>query len=373
MATTKNFAPPGAAGRGPTILIPHCEKCQADIMDVIFGFSFLACIGPTHLNHGDKYDLRYNFSSIILYNGALMRSFLAFYGSSSRVLDIRSASYFASLLVVSNANINVYVYYFPSGLTTIIPAIELSKLEAPSVNSFHTFSCSDSFLLTSSFFASLFSRSGVSARKSANIYPLMEFLPLNSISCSPNLIAHLAMWPNFSGFAKICFMGLSLRTSSCNVRLIKYMGICFFPLSAISIALTISSKVASVLSALFERNLLRAAIFLLRFCISLTILGCRKVDTAFTLEGYALMPCFVMIWPEYTPSSTLKEHFFIKIHVDCPKPFKGYGDVGHHFFFRVAHYYHIVGVNLHISSHMVAKNFVYEPLIGGPCIFEAEG
>ncbi|GKB77969.1 hypothetical protein Tco_0944864 [Tanacetum coccineum] len=124
----------------------------------------------------------------------------------------RSASYSASLLVVSNSNLNAYVYSFSYGLTTIRPDPEPSELEAPSMNSFHEFSGSGSFLLTSSFFASLFSVSGVSARKSANIFPLIEFLPLNSISCSPNSMAHLAMRPDFSSFARICFMGLSLRT-----------------------------------------------------------------------------------------------------------------------------------------------------------------
>ncbi|GKC63760.1 hypothetical protein Tco_1096358 [Tanacetum coccineum] len=52
----------------------------------------------------------------------------------------RSASYSASLLVVSNSSLNAYVYYFPSGLTTIRPAPEPSELEAPLVNSFHAFS-----------------------------------------------------------------------------------------------------------------------------------------------------------------------------------------------------------------------------------------
>ncbi|GJR06523.1 hypothetical protein Tco_0529507 [Tanacetum coccineum] len=137
----------------------------------------------------------------------------------------RRASYSASLLVVSNSNFNAYVYSFPYGLTTIIPALKSSELEGPSVNSFHAFLGYGSFLLTSSFFASLISGSGVFARKSANICPLIEFLPLNSISCSPNSMAHLAMRPNFSGFARICFMGFSLRT-------------------CISTALTVSSEVA---------------------------------------------------------------------------------------------------------------------------------
>ncbi|GJR30388.1 hypothetical protein Tco_1106620 [Tanacetum coccineum] len=94
----------------------------------------------------------------------------------------RSASYSASLLVVLNSNLSAYVYSFPSGLTTIRPAPEPSELEALSVNSFYAFSGSGSFLLTSSFFVSMFSVSGISARKSANICPLIEFFPLNSIS-----------------------------------------------------------------------------------------------------------------------------------------------------------------------------------------------
>ncbi|GKA93336.1 hypothetical protein Tco_0815322 [Tanacetum coccineum] len=118
----------------------------------------------------------------------------------------RSASYSASLLVVWNSNLSAYAYSFPSGLTTIRPVPMPSELEAPLVNSFYAFSGSDSFLLTSTFFASLFFISGVSARKSANICPLIEFLPLNSISCSPNLMAHLAMRPNFSSFADFIYI-----------------------------------------------------------------------------------------------------------------------------------------------------------------------
>nr|GEX21083.1 hypothetical protein [Tanacetum cinerariifolium] len=94
--------------------IPHDPSCTSFMM-------FLACFGPTHLNHGDKYDLRvpdlrYKFSSIILYNGALMRSFLAFCGLLGRVPHLRHAP-------------------------------EPSELEAPSVNSFHAFSGEQSWPL----------------------------------------------------------------------------------------------------------------------------------------------------------------------------------------------------------------------------------
>ncbi|GJR20388.1 hypothetical protein Tco_0968915 [Tanacetum coccineum] len=169
----------------------------------------------------------------------------------------RGASYSASLLVVSNANLNVYVYYFPSGMTTISPAPEPLELEAQSVNSFHAFLGSSSFLLTYSFFASLLSGSGVSARKSANICPLIEFLPLNSISCSPNSMAHLAMLPNFLAYmrANISFSNSGYFNSAlCNVRLTKYTGICFFPLSAISTAPTISYEVARLRLLLLSMN-----------------------------------------------------------------------------------------------------------------------
>ncbi|GKD43615.1 hypothetical protein Tco_1268260, partial [Tanacetum coccineum] len=199
------------------------------------------------------YDLRYSLSSIILYSGALMRSFLVFCGSFGRISTFKysrmgtiqlsssslttsvisfsttdlvcmtstktyfasfekvidasllrasaflfcfllipaiSSSYSASLLVVSNSNLNAYVYYFPSGFTNISPALKPSELEAPLVNSFHVFSGSGSFLLASPFFSSSLSVGDVSTRKSASICPLIEFMPLNSILCSPNLMAH---------------------------------------------------------------------------------------------------------------------------------------------------------------------------------------
>nr|GEX29527.1 hypothetical protein [Tanacetum cinerariifolium] len=68
-----------------------------------------------------------------------------------------SASYSASLLVVSNSNLNAYVYSFRYGLAPIRPALEPSELEAPSMNSFDVLFGSGSFLLNSLLFASLFS------------------------------------------------------------------------------------------------------------------------------------------------------------------------------------------------------------------------
>nr|GEV42992.1 Gag-Pol polyprotein [Tanacetum cinerariifolium] len=82
-----------------------------------------------------------------------------------------------------------------------------SELEALSVNSFHVFSGSGSFLLAPSSFSSSLSVDDVSARKSASICPLIEYMPLNSILCSPNPMAHLATRPNFSSFFRFSFIG----------------------------------------------------------------------------------------------------------------------------------------------------------------------
>ncbi|GKC08029.1 hypothetical protein Tco_0999639 [Tanacetum coccineum] len=45
------------------------------------------CTSPTHRNYGDKYDLRYRSSSMILYYGVLTLNFLAFCGSLGSILD----------------------------------------------------------------------------------------------------------------------------------------------------------------------------------------------------------------------------------------------------------------------------------------------
>ncbi|GJU30914.1 hypothetical protein Tco_1174503 [Tanacetum coccineum] len=105
----------------------------------------LACTRPTHHSHGDKYDLRYSLSSIILYMGALIRSFLAFCVSLGSI---------------------------PNWLTNISPAPEPSELEAPSVNNFHVFSGSGSFSFGFFDFNYSVFCGGVSAKKSANICPL---------------------------------------------------------------------------------------------------------------------------------------------------------------------------------------------------------
>nr|GEZ72671.1 hypothetical protein [Tanacetum cinerariifolium] len=57
--------------------------------------------------------------------------------------------------------------YCEKGHTSIRPALEPSELEAPSVNNFHAFSGSGSFLFASLSFAPSSSFEGFSARKSA--------------------------------------------------------------------------------------------------------------------------------------------------------------------------------------------------------------
>ncbi|GKA26436.1 hypothetical protein Tco_0712545 [Tanacetum coccineum] len=90
-----------------------------------------------------------------------------------------TASYSASLLVAVNSNFKTYVNSVPSGLTTINPAPEPSPHDAP---------------------------------KSARIWALTAFLGLNSISCSPSSMAHLATLPDFSGFDNGSLIGLFVRT-----------------------------------------------------------------------------------------------------------------------------------------------------------------
>ncbi|GJS94660.1 hypothetical protein Tco_0801628 [Tanacetum coccineum] len=96
-------------------------------------------------------------------------------------------------------------------LTSIKPASEPSELEASSVYNFHVFSGSGSSSVVFSASISLFYTKGVSAKKLANICPLIKLCPLNSMCCSPSSISHLAMRPDFLGLARICFMGLSVN------------------------------------------------------------------------------------------------------------------------------------------------------------------
>ncbi|GJS95242.1 hypothetical protein Tco_0802210 [Tanacetum coccineum] len=95
--------------------------------------------------------------------------------------------------------------------------------------------------------------------------------------------------PSFSG--KILLPPTSIELSSCFAQ--------FFS----------TFRKGSALSVPFERNRLKAASFSLRHCISLTVLGSFKSKIAFTFEGLALIPLFVIRYPRNGPSSTLKDHF----------------------------------------------------------------
>ncbi|GJX69894.1 hypothetical protein Tco_0307065 [Tanacetum coccineum] len=120
-----------------------------------------------------------------------------------------TASYSASLLVAVNLNFKAYVNFVPSGLTTIKPASKPSSLDAPSVYSFYLVVSSVCYFSLKSVSSS---SSLVSARKSARIWALTAFLGLNSISCSPSSIAHLATLPDFLGFDNKSLIGLFVRT-----------------------------------------------------------------------------------------------------------------------------------------------------------------
>nr|GEZ10693.1 hypothetical protein [Tanacetum cinerariifolium] len=97
----------------------------------------------------------------------------------------------------------------------LICSIELlGKLDRRPIvfSSFHVFSGFGSFLLAPSSFSSSLFVDDVSARKSASICTLIEFLPLNFILRSPNSMVHLATRFDFFGFARTCFISMSLRT-----------------------------------------------------------------------------------------------------------------------------------------------------------------
>nr|GEU28900.1 hypothetical protein [Tanacetum cinerariifolium] len=268
-------------------------------------------VKPISSNHGDICDLRYRSSSMILYCGALTRSFLVLYGSLGSIpnsrtstktsLDSRekvievlldhwlscfeqsfgrpanNASYSASLLVFQ---IRIS---FPSGLTNIKPAPDPSELEALSVYSFHMFSDSASSSFDAGFLAptSLLSSEDVTTKKSASTFPLTELRPLNLMLFLPNSMAHLD----------------------------------------------------------FKRNRFNAAKFLLRLCISLTVFSGFRSEIAFTLKRLALIPCLVMRCLRNSPSLMPKEHFlglrFMLITQSLSKPrtpyFRG---VSLSFFFR---------------------------------------
>ncbi|GJY79789.1 hypothetical protein Tco_0485590 [Tanacetum coccineum] len=179
-------------------------------------YSWHSCEEPMQRSHGVKKDFLYKLPLINMYWGALIMTFLAsFRSSGSRPLNrpASNASYSASLFVVSNSNLKAYVYSFPSGLISIKPALEPSELEASSVYSFYMTADFASLFVALDFLVSIFlsSAGGISARKLANIWPLTELRPLNSMSCSPSLMAHLAIHPDFSGLARICLMGLSVN------------------------------------------------------------------------------------------------------------------------------------------------------------------
>ncbi|GJY48607.1 hypothetical protein Tco_0438563 [Tanacetum coccineum] len=84
----------------------------------------------------------------------------------------------------------------------ISPAPKLSELAAPSVNSFHSHLSSIFFGFVSSFSYTSFllSLRGTLIRKSLGVSSSLSW---NTMSCSPDSIAHLATRPDFSGFLSL--------------------------------------------------------------------------------------------------------------------------------------------------------------------------
>ncbi|GJR96095.1 hypothetical protein Tco_0268269 [Tanacetum coccineum] len=231
-----------------------------------------------------------------------------------------NASYSTSLLVVSNLNLRAYVYSFPSGLTSIRPVPEPYELEASSVYKFYMLPELGALFATFGFlvYISLSSTEGVSARKSTMICPLTELRPLNSMSCSPISMAHLAILPDFSSLARIFFMGLSVNTLIRTTLILSIKAARYITNTSPLIgALLRALKNGSDLSAPFERNWLSAASFLLRLCISLSVLGGLR-----------------------------------------PKPVEGLLDVHQHVFFKSTLNHHVVNVRLEASPNLIVEHLI---------------
>nr|GEW02384.1 hypothetical protein [Tanacetum cinerariifolium] len=126
--------------------------------------------------------------------------------------------------------------------------------------------------------------SELEAPKSAGVS--LSSLFRNTISCSPNSVAHLATLHVFSGPVSACLIGVPVRT------------------------IIITVKKGMDISAPFDKKRLRAASFSLRLCISFNAQGCSNLVIALIFEGLAFMPCLVIRCPKNGPSSTPNEHFF---------------------------------------------------------------
>ncbi|GKA07787.1 hypothetical protein Tco_0687011 [Tanacetum coccineum] len=109
----------------------------------------------------------------------------------------------------------------------------------------------------------------------------------------------------------------------------------------LSVQLLSALKKWNDFSAPFDKKRLSVASFPLRLCISLSVLGGSRSVTAVTFNGLAVVPCFVM---------------------------KCFLDILEHVLLGGGLYHHVIDVSFEISSDMITKDLVHQPLIGGPCI-----
>ncbi|GJV75477.1 hypothetical protein Tco_1507061, partial [Tanacetum coccineum] len=124
------------------------------------------------------------------------------------------ALYSALFFVVLNSKHRAYVYSLPSGLISISPAPEPLDLDALSVKSFHMLSNFRLSFLVSILLITTFSPSsrGILMEKSFGICVSLDPCSPNSMSCSPNSMAYLAIRPDFSELMSICLTGASVNT-----------------------------------------------------------------------------------------------------------------------------------------------------------------
>ncbi|GKB32127.1 hypothetical protein Tco_0871528 [Tanacetum coccineum] len=152
-------------------------------------------------------------------------------------------------------------------------------------------------------------------------------------------MAYLATLPDFSGLARVCLM-VSVDKISMSFFIFGKAS----STSAIHCIVFLSAQLLNALkkgsdfSAPFDRNRLSAVSFLLRICISLSVLGGSRV----------------------------------KLHVDRPKPVEGLLNIFQHILLGDTLDHYVINVGFKISSNLIAEYLIYQSLVSSSGVLQTE-